>query len=358
MVTNTKQPHIPFLFITDFPSIFFPTTFFHVCFFNHMGNNQIIETVHTNYTKLPHRALNPHVQFSGEFVLHCCTHRIWANNHTHFCHGWIWAPPRENCGQALFCLLFHLDALTIQFPLAPTCAFSSSNCNSFLAHGGPLICQLLEYCAHGQLMGVRLVGHFDHCTACFASCHELHQCKSAANVIKRPLLVRWSLLSPDPRDPLVISCVAAHRVSLAVWSSAPLGSRLSAVLLSWAEVDSTPPCVSWPRRRHNTVLVSRLAPRHDGIRCRRDLVCCAPATLQHCALQSWLSTQLNLGALASITADPWDKSFPRYTLSEFLTISHQKWRNVGEPAWHWHPKLPTHCTSPHGKQKRQWGKTR
>ena len=83
-------------------------------------------------------------------------------------------------------------------------------------------------------------GHFGHCTACPTSCHELDQRKSAADVIRRPLLVRWLLLSPDPRDLLVVSRAAARRVSLAVWSSVPLGSRLSAVSLSWAEVDSTP----------------------------------------------------------------------------------------------------------------------
>ena len=32
-----------------------------------MENNQIIETVHANNTKLPHCVLNPHVHFSGEF---------------------------------------------------------------------------------------------------------------------------------------------------------------------------------------------------------------------------------------------------------------------------------------------------
>ena len=77
---------------------------------------------------------------------------------------------------------------------------------------------------------------------------------------------------------------------------------------------------------------------------------------QHCVLQSWRSTQLTLGASMSITADPWDRSCPRCTLAEFLTISHQEWRYASKLAQHWNPELPTHCTSLHGKWKRRGGK--
>ena len=66
----------------------------------------------------------------------------------------------------------------------------------------------------------------------------LYERKSTTDVIKRLLLVRWLLLLRNPHDPLVATRVIARQVNLAVWSPVPLGR---AFLLSWAEVDSTPP---------------------------------------------------------------------------------------------------------------------
>ena len=84
-------------------------------------------------------------------------------------------------------------------------------------------------------------GQFGHCTAFSALRHELDEHKSAADVSKGPLLIRWPPLQRNPGDPLVAARVAACRVNLAVWLPVSLGT---AALSSWTEVDNTPPSAS------------------------------------------------------------------------------------------------------------------
>ena len=157
-------------------------------------------------------------------------------------------------------------------------------------------------------------GHFGHFTAFSASCHGLDERKSAIDVSKGPLLVCWPLLQCNLGDPLVAARVVTRRVNLAVWSPVSLST---AALLSWAEVDSTPPSTSRPRYRHSTASVGQLAPRHDGVRCHLDPACCAPAqgNIVPCAV----ATPLHLLSARYCSSLPIHRAgrLPHCTLAEF-----------------------------------------
>ena len=149
MVTEIEQAHIQFLFIADFPLIFFPTDLlFHVCtlFFitwkqpNHKDSTHKLHQT-ASLCPQPTCALQWRIfstlHFTG-YEQTTITFLPWLNiNSTK---GTMW-----------------ISILLPFIPLAPACAFFSSICHSFLAYWGPLIRQLPEYWAHGQLMGVWLL---------------------------------------------------------------------------------------------------------------------------------------------------------------------------------------------------------
>ena len=125
-------------------------------FFNHVGNNQTIETVHAKYTRLPHCVVNPHVHSSGEIFSILHSQDMSKQPHTFL----PWLNISSTKGKMWTSIvLLPIPLRHFGYPISTCvclCIFIL-NYSSFLGHWEPLICQLTDYWAHKQLTNIWLL---------------------------------------------------------------------------------------------------------------------------------------------------------------------------------------------------------